>query len=64
MTEAWGDALFESGPHDKQVRPVWLGAMAWRLRIGDVIHEYVRKRTIMRDDVVLGFVFRYVGRAR
>lgn len=56
------DARFEGGPYDGQVRPVWLGAVNWTVRIGDSRHVYHCKRTIVRDTTVVGFVFRYVGR--
>lgn len=58
------DARFEGGPHDGQVRPVILGAMSWRARVDGAVHVYHCKRTVARGDVVLGFVFRYVGRER
>lgn len=56
------DARFKGGPCDGQVRPVWMGAVTWILQAGGEVHEYRLKRTIVRDYIVIGFVFRYIGR--
>lgn len=58
------DARFEHGPHDGQVRPVWLGAMMWYLREDGAIHLYAQKRAVWSRGVLVGLVFRYIRRER